>query len=103
MHFLGLLLLSIARILDLLINLYTFIVAIACIITWVNPDPYNPIVRFLNQATQPVFAKVRRRLPQSALRLQFDITPIIVFIILIVIQTVVVGMIFEAAHSLMAR
>lgn len=103
MHFLGLLLLSLARILELLINLYTFIVAMACIITWVNPDPYNPIVRFLNQATQPVFAQVRRRMPQALLRLQFDVTPIVVFVLLIIIETVVVGMIFEAAHSLMAR
>ncbi|QQR79706.1 MAG: YggT family protein [Deltaproteobacteria bacterium] len=103
MHFLGLILLSIARILDMLINLYTFVVAFACIITWVNPDPYNPIVRFLNQATQPVFTRVRRLLPKAFFRTPFDVTPIVVFILLIVIETVFVGMIFDAAHSLMAR
>ena len=101
MHFLGLILLSIARILELLINLYTFIVAFACIITWVNPDPYNPIVRFLNQATQPVFSRVKRLLPRVFFKTAFDVTPIIVFILLIVIETVFVGMIFETAHGLL--
>ncbi len=103
MHFLGLILLAIARVLDMLINLYTFVVAFACIITWVNPDPYNPIVRFLNQATQPVFQRVRRFLPQALFRTGFDVTPIVVFIVLIVINTVLVGTLFDIAHSLRSQ
>ena len=103
MHFLGLLLLSLARILRLLINLYTFIVAFAVIISWVNPDPYNPIVRFLHQATGPVFRKIRNFMPRALLRTNIDWTPVIVFILLIIIDTVLVGMLFDIAGQLSLR
>ncbi len=99
MHFVGLLLLAVAKILRMLINLYTFIVALSVIITWVNPDPYNPIVRFLYQATVPVFRKVRRFVPTALLRTGFDITPILVFILLIVLDTVLIGLLFDWAYK----
>ena len=41
----------------------SFIVLIAVLLTWVNPEPYNPIVRFLRSVTEPVFYQVRRRMP----------------------------------------
>lgn len=103
MHFLGLLLLTIAKVLRLLINLYTFIVAIAVIISWVRPDPHNPIVRFLDQATRPVFNLVRRRMPRSFFRLGIDFSPIIVFILLIALDTVLVGMLFDYASHLLSK
>jgi YggT family protein len=56
------------------------------IISWVNPDPYNPIVRFLHNATDPVFDRIRRVLP-----LQFggiDFTPIFVLIVIGVLQNI---------------
>lgn len=102
MHFLGLLLLATAKILRMLLNIYTFIVAASVIITWVNPDPYNPIVRFLYQATTPVFRKVRRFVPQFFFRTGFDITPILVFILLMIVDTVLVGLLFDVAGRLLA-
>lgn len=97
MHVLGLVLLALARILRLLINLYTFIVAAAVIVSWVNPDPYNPIVHFLRQVTEPVFSRVRRFLPRAAFQWRIDVTPILVFVLLIAVDTIVVGLLFDLA------
>ena len=102
-HFLGYLVLSLAKILRLLINLYTLIVAITVILSWVNPDPYNPIVRFLYQATNPVFRFVRQILPRAFFRTRLDFTPILVFILLIILDTVFVSMLFEWSGILLSK
>jgi YggT family protein len=70
-----------------LLNFYMWIVIIAAVTTFVNPNPYNPIVRFLHAVTSPVFAWFRRRLP---LRIGgFDFSPAVVIIIIIIINMVV--------------
>ncbi|GAB4259020.1 MULTISPECIES: YggT family protein [Deferrisoma] len=63
MFVLGNFLLGLARVLDLVLNLYFWIVLVRALLSWVNPDPYNPIVRFLHRATDPVLYWVRRRIP----------------------------------------
>lgn len=100
---LGYLLLAIARILNMLIMIYTIVVAAAVIISWVNADPYNPIVRILRQLTEPVFYQVRRRLPRALLRTGIDFSPIIVFIVLILIDTILVNLLFDIARDLTGR
>jgi YggT family protein len=52
-----------ARILEGLLNIYFWIVIIAALLTWIEPNPYNPIVRFLYGVTEPLFAWVRDHLP----------------------------------------
>ncbi len=54
---------ALAEILHLALTLYMWIVIARAILSWVNPDPYNPIVRFLYTATEPVLDAIRRRLP----------------------------------------
>ena len=103
MHFLGLLVLSLARIFRLLINLYTFVIAFAVIISWVNPDPANPLVRLSYQLTQPVFRRVRRFMPASLLRTHLDWTPLLVFILLILIDTVLIGTLFDMGGKLLSK
>ena len=103
MHFLGLILVALARVLRLLINLYTFIVGAAALISWVNPDPYNPIVRFLHQTTDPVFRKVRPLLPRFLFQTGIDFTPIVIFVLLILMDTIVVGWLFELASSFLSN
>jgi YggT family protein len=46
-----------------ILSLYKWIVIIAALITWINPDPYNPIVQILFRLTEPVYAKIRRVIP----------------------------------------
>src|ERR1051325_10663857 len=58
-------LIAIATVLGMLITLYTYVIIARAIISWVNPDPYNPIVRFFYNVTEPVLYRVRRTIPFS--------------------------------------
>ncbi|THB71571.1 MAG: YggT family protein [Desulfovibrio sp.] len=68
-----------------IINIYFFIVIIAALITWVSPDPYNPIVQILRRLTEPVFRLVRRVLPFVVIQ-GVDLSPVVVLIVLQVAQ-----------------
>lgn len=100
MSALGYIIIAFAKVLNLIINLYTLIVIVAVLITWVNADPYNPIVRILHQLTQPVFLRVRRFLPRVLLRTRIDISPLIVLILLMLIETVAVGFLYDLGRSM---
>jgi YggT family protein len=67
------------------------------VISWVNPDPYNPIVRFLYNATEPVFSRIRRILP-----LQFggmDFTPIALLILIGVLQNILAQIQYKLTYG----
>ena len=51
---------AVAMVLNTVLDLYWWVVIGSAILSWVNPDPYNPIVRFLRSATEPVYARIRR-------------------------------------------
>lgn len=88
---------AVARILDLAINIYIFIVIARALISWVSPDPYNPIVRFLHSATDPALYRLRRLLPFLQVG-SFDLSPIALLLILSVGQQVVVGFLMQLAY-----
>jgi len=79
---------ALAKIIDLALNGYIWIVIGRALISWVNPDPYNPIVTFLFRATEPVLAPIRRLIPIRGLGI--DISPIIVIMIIYFLQTFLV-------------
>ena len=54
---------AISSLICLIIDLYTLILVLRVIISWVNPDPYNPIVKFLYSATEPVLYRLRKAVP----------------------------------------
>jgi YggT family protein len=60
---LGYILSGLGYTLHILLNAYMWVVIIGALLSWVNPDPYNPIVRFLRSATEPLFYFIRRKLP----------------------------------------
>jgi len=103
MKILGYLLLALARLLSMVINIYTFIVIGAVIISWVNADPYNPIVRILRQLTEPVFRLARRVMPAILFRTGLDLSPLLVFFALVLVDTVVVNFLFDAARELLGH
>ena len=74
---------ALAKILDIALTLYMWIIIFRAVISWVNPDPYNPIVRFLYRATEPVLEPIRRWIP---LNVGIDISPIVVILIIIFLQ-----------------
>jgi YggT family protein len=71
-----------------LLGLYSWIIIAAALISWVNPDPYNPIVRFLRQVTEPVLAPVRRMLPPWRTG-GLDLSPLIVLVAIQFVERVV--------------
>jgi YggT family protein len=83
---------AVAYVLEFVINIYMYIIIARAIISWVNPDPYNPIGRFLYQATEPVLSRVRRLLPTMG---GLDLSPIIVLIFIVFLQKFVINSIFE--------
>jgi len=88
-------LIAIAKVLDIGLSLYMWIVIAQAVISWVNPDPYNPIVRFLYSVTEPVLYNVRRRLPVYFGGLDFS--PIIVIIVIIFLRTFLVQSLIQLA------
>ena len=76
---------GIARVLDAVLTLYMFIVIAHAILSWVNPDPYNPIVRFIRQMVDPLLFQIRRRIPTVFGGI--DISPIIILLAIIFLQS----------------
>ncbi len=79
----GNLLRATAQVVNMVLNIYMWIVIIAALISWVNPDPYNPIVRFLHRATEPVFQRVRRFIPPMG---GIDLSPLVVLLAIYFLQ-----------------
>ena len=64
-----------------ILNLYSWVIIIRALVSWVNPDPYNPIVQILYKLTEPVLRPVRRLVPPRALG-GLDLSPLIAILIL---------------------
>lgn len=93
---LGLFIEGIAEVLSIVLTLYMWIVIISALLSWVNPDPYNPIVRTLRNLTEPVFFRVRRWLPFLNIG-GLDLTPIVILLGIVFLKTVLVGNLFRLA------
>ena len=89
---------SLALVFHYILQIYMWVIIIRAILSWVNPDPYNPIVSFLYQITEPVLYRVRRFIPFHMGGI--DISPIIVFIIIIFLDNFLVGTLQEIAMRL---
>jgi YggT family protein len=81
------LLISLLQFINVVIGIYIWVVIIAALITWVNPDPYNPIVRFLRGVTEPVYSFIRRYIPTVFGGI--DIAPIILILALQFLQILI--------------
>ncbi len=89
---------SLATVVDIVLNLYMWILVIRVLLSWVNPDPYNPIVRFLYNITEPLMYRVRRMLP-----LQFggiDLTPMVIIIAIIFLRSFIVQTLRQLAYQI---
>lgn len=87
-------LLGFATVLDYALTFYTWIVIARALISWVNPDPWNPIVQFLTRATEPILAPIRRRLGWS---MGVDLSPLVVIVAIWFLQIAVVQSIKDLA------
>ena len=78
------LLLSILDIINFILQAYSMVIIGRVVISWVNADPYNPIVRFIYEITEPVLGRIRRILPVSFGGI--DLSPMILLLAIIFIQ-----------------
>ena len=90
---------AVASVLSALLTLYFWILIGAVIVSWVNADARNPIVRFLYAATEPLLYQIRRRFP-FVVAGGFDLSPIVVFLAITVVRIVVVNSLFDLAVQL---
>jgi YggT family protein len=91
-------LIAIAKVLDIVLTIFMWVVIARAVLSWVSPDPYNPIVRFIHQVTEPVLYQIRRRIPVSFGGIDFS--PILVFLAIIFLQQFVVNSLLKMAQTL---
>jgi YggT family protein len=89
---------ALAGVLNWVLWAYMWIIIIRALLSWVNPDPWNPIVQFLNRVTEPVLAPLRRRLPTW--QWGIDFSPLVAVLAIYFIQVFVVGSIMDLAWRL---
>ncbi|GAB7080352.1 YggT family protein [Megalodesulfovibrio paquesii] len=87
---------TLAFILSTVLQIYMWVVIISAALSWVNPDPYNPIVRTLRTLTEPVFRRLRRTFSFLVVG-GMDLTPIAVILLIYLIQGVVVQTLYDMA------
>lgn len=93
-YFLG----ALANVIYYVLFLYMWIIIIRAVLSWVSPDPYNPIVRFINNITEPVLYQIRRRLPVSFGGI--DLSPVIVLLVIMFLQNFVVQSLLHLSRTL---
>lgn len=86
---------AVARIIDIGLSIYMWLIIIRALLSWVNPDPYNPIVIFLYRATEPPLYYIRRWIPLRGLGI--DISPIVVILIIIFLRSFLVRSMLQIA------
>ena len=90
---------AVALVLGSLLSLYFWIVIIAALLTWVRPDPYNPIVRALRTMTEPVFFRVRKWLPFTYSS-GMDFSPVVVLLAIELFNRIVINSLAQYAMTL---
>jgi YggT family protein len=89
---------AVAAVLDWALTIYMWLIIARALLSWVNPDPYNPIVRFLYNVTEPVLGYLRRRLPLVFGGL--DLSPLVVLALILFLQRFLVRTLLEMAFQI---
>jgi Predicted integral membrane protein len=98
MSYLMIILVKFVQLVSTLLTLYMWVVIVSALLSWVNPDPYNPIVRFLRNATEPVYYRIRRMLPFVVVG-GFDLSPIIVIFAVQLLSALLDRLVFDMAMN----
>ena len=92
-------LVAVTHVFDVLMTILYWLILIRALISWVSPDPYNPIVQFLYKTTEPILYPIRKILPLS-LRFGIDISPIIAFLAIMFLKSFLVNTLLDLAMRL---
>ncbi len=87
---------ALANVLNILLTILYWLILIRALISWVNPDPFNPIVQFLFRATEPILEPIRRLLPPMAI----DVSPLVVFLMIIFLKPFLINSLLELGWRL---
>jgi len=98
MFAIGNVILGIARVLGVVLNIYMWVIIIRALLSWVNPDPYNPIVQFLTRVTEPVLRPLRKLVPTW--KMGIDLSPLIAILIIYFLEIAVVDTLARFGNSL---
>jgi YggT family protein len=98
MFALGHLIEALAYVLDLALTIYMWVIIARALLSWVNPDPFNPLVRFLYNVTEPVLSWVRARVPVVFGGL--DLAPLLVLLAIVFLQRFLVSTLWDLARRI---
>lgn len=99
MFIVGYFLNALATVLNYALMFYMWIIIARAVLSWVSPDPYNPIIRFVHNVTEPVLYPIRRRLPLGFGGIDFS--PLLVLLVIIFLQSFLVNSLARLAATLM--
>ncbi|MCY3973480.1 MAG: YggT family protein [Candidatus Dadabacteria bacterium] len=88
---------ALAEVVGLILQIYLWLIVGRAIISWVDPNPYNPIVRFVYSATEPVLEQARRIIPPLG---GIDLSPIAVLLLIIFLRNLIVNSLYDFASRL---
>ncbi len=94
----GNIILGIASVLEVVLDIYKWIIIIRALISWVNPDPYNPIVQALTRLTEPVLRPIRKLAPPY--KVGIDLSPLIAILIILFLDYALIANLKQLGHSL---
>ncbi len=90
------LIIALAKVIQVVLPVFYWLILIRALISWVNPDPLNPIVQFLYRVTEPILEPIRRFLP----RMTIDISPIIAFLIIYFLNFFLVSTLLDIGYRI---
>ena len=100
MFVLGNFILALAKIMGALLTVYFWLIVARALISWVNPDPFNPIVQFLQKVTEPVLLPIRNRLMRRQFGMGLDLSPFIVILVIMFLENFLVNSLIDLAYRL---
>jgi len=87
---------AVAFLVNFVLSAYTWVIIGRVIVSWVNADPYNPVVRFLHEATEPLLYRIRRSMPFLAMG-GIDFTPMVLILAIMFLQRFLVPTLHQIA------
>jgi len=88
--------LALAQLVNILLTIAYWLILIRALLSWVNPDPFNPVVQFLQRTTDPILEPIRRLLPPMGI----DISPIIAFLAIMFLRSFLVATLMDFGYRM---
>jgi len=88
--------LALAQLVNILLTIAYWLILIRALLSWVNPDPFNPVVQFLHRTTDPILEPIRRLLPPTGI----DISPIIAFLAIMFLRSFLVATLMDLGYRI---